>query len=187
MSILSVVFLCQAFLAISYAQKKCCYPDQFVSIEGIEIGLSQSGKGSATVGKIQVAFDYTNKRVAELGIMTTDQKSEELQGIADYSKGVQYFIQPKARECIKVPLAGPMPHCVPDNATSVGSIYLGNHKLTVDVYNLPVDEGIVSLSVTHGECIPNSYTVLATSPYGKFKQFFQTGSIKNMSQRYRSQ
>ncbi|XP_038059860.1 development-specific protein LVN1.2-like [Patiria miniata] len=160
MSIKSVVFLLLVVVATSYAQTKCCCPDQFEMNEGVEVGMSQAGKGSAVFESVRLAFDYTNKRIGEIGTVIIDGEASQVQVILDYNKGVGYSIDLKTKQCQKMPVPGPMLHCVPDNATYQETVYLGDHKLTVDSFGISFKTGTASLSVSKTDCIPNSFNVI---------------------------
>ncbi|XP_038069109.1 development-specific protein LVN1.2-like [Patiria miniata] len=161
MGVQSVVCLLLVVAATTYAQKPCCYPDQFEISEGRQVGMDRAGKGSAIYETCKLAFDYTNKRIAKIGDRIEDGRTMDFQVIYDFKDGAEYRLEPKMQRCEKLRLAGPISHCVPENATFGQSMYLGDNKLTIDVfyvaYKTERGAGQGSLSVTQGDCLPSSF------------------------------
>lgn len=146
------------------ASKPCCYPEQFVIGMGSVVGLSIQGKGAAYTTDSQLAFDFTNKREAELITVYSESEVSKYQIIYDYSENAQYTIDLTESVCQKTLLPGDMNHCVYANATFYRETYLGDNKLTVEefgyFYNKGKTVGQMSLSVTKDECIPNGISFL---------------------------
>ncbi|XP_038059121.1 ependymin-related protein 1-like isoform X2 [Patiria miniata] len=164
MDVKSVLFLLLVAVALSQAQKKCCFPDQYESMDGQITGLVQSGQGTVQLASAQIAFDYTNRRLGEIVTVQGSMYQE----VFDYNKGVLYVINLTMKTCQKVPLPTmQMQHCVPSNATYVGSFYAGDHKLNADTFSYSINEGSavgnVTLSVSKDNCIPFSQTFVGSS------------------------
>ncbi|XP_038059119.1 development-specific protein LVN1.2-like isoform X2 [Patiria miniata] len=163
MDVKSVLFLLLVAVALSQAQKKCCFPDQYESMDGLITATVQSGQGMAQTLGVQFAFDYTNRRVGEFFQLSGSM----YQYVLDYNKGIMYVINLTMKSCQKSPLPiKQMQHCVPSNATYGGSFYAGDHKLTADTFSYPVNEGQVAgnvtLSVTKDNCIPFSLSFIGS-------------------------
>ncbi|XP_022084888.1 development-specific protein LVN1.2-like [Acanthaster planci] len=162
MDVRPVLCVLLVVVATSYAQtRRCCYPDQFVTSQGIQVGYTREGRGGVMYENSSIAFDYTNKRVGMIGNrIDNEQRLVDSQVIYDYKEGVEYRIEPKMRRCEKRRLERPMAHCVSEGATFLQSIYLGDHKLTVDSFlvSYKTERGAVqgSLTVTQGDCLPSS-------------------------------
>ncbi|XP_022102177.1 development-specific protein LVN1.2-like [Acanthaster planci] len=149
-------------MATTLAPKKCCFPDQFESIDGKVVGTTSAGKGVAVSANYQLAFDYTNQRLAEFAYIEDQGELTKFQYIVDYAKGVEYIIQiasiVSACSKGKLPPQATMLHCIPDDAIYTGSLYYGDRQINVDVFKFSSQTeplaGNITLSVTKGECIP---------------------------------
>ncbi|XP_038059830.1 development-specific protein LVN1.2-like [Patiria miniata] len=166
MSAKTIVFLFLVALATSHAQAPagpCCYPDQFVIAYGSQSGISHFGTAAAIGIFANSAFDFTNKMIGEEGTLVVEgQPPKDYKVIQDYAQGVQYTIDRGESKCDKTKLAGPMQHCVPGGAIFNATAYLGDKKLNIDSYYYviltPQQQGRLALSVTQGDCLPNSYS-----------------------------
>merc|ERR1711962_262804 len=163
----SVGFVLFVVVGLSFAQQKCCYPNQFEALDGQVVGTVTSGKGVVLLESIQFAFDYTNKRVGQLAGIQFEGQIYNYLIIIDYNKRVEYIIQEKLKTCQKIALpAVNMTNCIPSDALYTNSFYVGDHKMTVDAFSVSVKqeplEGNTLFSVSRGDCIPNSVTFFGT-------------------------
>ncbi|XP_022102117.1 uncharacterized protein LOC110985416 [Acanthaster planci] len=160
----SLLLLLLVAVATSYAQKKCCFPNQFEGSVGTLTGTVMGGQGSVTNAVHQYAFDYTNKRLATIAYKENMGQQTKYQNIFDYNKEIEYEIQilPQISVCLvhHLPPGTNMTHSIPDSAAYLGSSYYGNHQLNVDIfqYYQPKGDfvGNVTITVSQEECVPIS-------------------------------
>jgi len=154
-------------LGTALAADPCCYPDAFVVGKGSVAGMSVHGKGASISSDSSLAFDYPNKKAAEIISVFEMDKTTKYHVIFDYNTGTQYTYDETASKCWKTPLEGEMEHCVNANATFYGEVYLGDKQMTVDNFGYFLTEreahGHVSLSVTKGTCLPSSFIFLGVA------------------------
>jgi len=180
MAVRSVLAVLLLVLATGYAQKRCCYPDQFVSSEGVSTAFSREGREGISTENSSVAFDHTNGRMARIGSRFEGQRSIEFKVIYDWKEKVEYRIEPMRRHCEKHRFdEGPMPHCVSERATYLSSMYLGDRKLNVDSFlvSFKTEERMAqgSQTVTQGDCIPSSFLMVGSEDRMTYQYFSLTG------------
>ncbi|XP_038059481.1 development-specific protein LVN1.2-like isoform X2 [Patiria miniata] len=166
MAVKAVLVLILAVVATSVAQKKCCFPDQFETLDGQVVGTLSQGSFVAIIESVQLAFDYMNQRAGQIALIQDGSMVYEYHIIVDYSKQVEYIINTQIKTCQMLPLpAGTnMSHCIPDDADYVSTYYLGDYLMMADSFSYAVKEGALEgtaiFSVSKGDCIPTSVTFM---------------------------
>jgi hypothetical protein len=137
----------------------CCVPDQFMINLGQLQGLAMpTGPALSQVNSIQLACDFTNKRVGEEIVSITSGYVSRIKIIIDYAKNAMYTIT-EDMKCTKSEARGIFEQCIPKNAQYVDTTVIGNNELKADVYSYyanveHVFRGNASISVSHRGCIP---------------------------------
>ncbi|XP_078656715.1 uncharacterized protein LOC144902933 [Branchiostoma floridae x Branchiostoma belcheri] len=144
-------------LTVCYAQKHCCYPNQY-DLHESETGWSYGPVGgmASYIGTRRVAYDFVNKKLAIEETTDSGGVRQYYKQIYDYPEGAHYLIM--GTDCFKTKLTGEMKqHCIPGQAQHLGSYVYGSvdSSLLVDSFLFQTKENMTThREVTRVGCLP---------------------------------
>ncbi|KAK7089160.1 uncharacterized protein [Littorina saxatilis] len=137
--------------------KRCCLPDQWSSVMS-----DLSTINSATLGLMSLQYDYKQQKQSMVSV-TNDPVTKAVnvtaRTVIDFARKEMYYLPMNdPSKCMKSPYPIGAVQCVPDNATYLGSTYLGpmGGPLTYDGWRFQLPGGplFVTLGVTRDGCVP---------------------------------
>jgi len=107
--------------------KPCCTSSQFSASVSIIVGKLVQGKGVSQRGMERIQYDYTNKMIYAESSLTDQitQVQTNLTVLQDYNNMKQYITMGDGSCYVQPWMEAMIPPCIPDNATFVGSVTLG--------------------------------------------------------------
>uniref|UniRef100_A0A0B6ZEM9 Mammalian ependymin-related protein 1 n=1 Tax=Arion vulgaris TaxID=1028688 RepID=A0A0B6ZEM9_9EUPU len=169
-----IIFICSV-LALSSA---CCTPDQWEGEEAIIGGYTGQRNRGILKEFVRVAYDAVNTRTAAFVDYRSGEHSNKFKIVTRYEngEGKLYVYDLKKDKCWTKTLDRPFRKaCIPSEAKSIGSYYLGlknGFKLTGYEFKGKRINAFVSVEEIGNECIPVTEAI-----YGRLNK---VGIVQNI-------